>query len=88
MRHLEVWDMPNFCCSPLVADVACFSCVDMYNKNVGICNAVCFEWMFGNLCVVCCVIGPVYDGLMSCVWCGCIIWVTWRSLQLQILGSV
>ena len=38
--------------SPLMVDVACFSCVDMYNKNVGICNAVCFEWMLGNLCVV------------------------------------
>ena len=64
MRHSEVWDMPNFCYSPLMVDVACFSCVNMYNKNVGICNAVCFEWMLGN----CCVIGLVYDGL--CLVCG------------------
>ena len=53
-----------------------FFCDDVYNKNEGICNAVCFE------------IGPVHDDLMSCVWCGCIIWVAWRSLLLQILGSV
>ena len=53
MRHSEVWDMPNFCYSPLMVDVTCFSCVDMYNKNVGIYNAVCFESMLGNLCVVC-----------------------------------
>ena len=72
MRHSEVWDEPNFCYSPLMMDVACFSCDDMYNTNEGICNAVCFVWIIGNLSV--CVIGPVYDGLMSCVWCGCIIW--------------
>ena len=47
---------------------------------------MCFVWIIGNLSV--CVIGPVYDGLMSGVWCGCIIWVAWRSLLLQILGSV
>ena len=46
---------------------------------------MCFVWIIGYLCV--CVIGPVYDGLVSCV-CGCIIWVAWRFLLLQLLGLV
>ena len=52
MRHSEAWDMPNFWYSPLMVDVAGSSCVDMYNKNLGTCNAVCCVWIVVNLNVV------------------------------------
>ena len=77
--------MLNFCYSPLMVDVAYFSCDNTYDKNVGICFVACFVWIIGCLCVG--VIGRVYDGLVSCVY-GCFIWVAWRFLLLQLLGLV
>ena len=67
-----------------MVDVACFFVI-ICIINVGICIVVCIVWIIGFLCV--CMIGPVYDGLMFCV-CGCIIWVTWRSRLLLLLGLV